>query len=567
MDFIYVNANTGEAAGGHTALRLGSTVFHYQFFPQGQFLLVRHSWSHFRYIYNELRNRSIFIAKLPLTQPVYAEIKGHFTAHLILQQQDLHHLKNAEIQLNLAIQLANNDQQLALETVGLFNRDETDNTHMRRLRQIIIRQLGDNAIKHRQQQVNKNLVKLASQQKKQTDTTSWLTKLQALLLEREFLHLVKIGAFLAPDSIFSPPEETPELTTKQQEILRDYQDKLTTSIVGLLQSHRPDRAKSLMRQMARYLIVSYSLETDTLLTLDPFSAAANSVLIQNNDEHVGLLAQLQQNTLRTQNAFFKETTYPDIAYTLMESSQGRWHELAMASQQGNLARIEHGPLLPARKGTISLNHLSFTSSELPELVTDTETRLILIQQQIEEGYSYNLIKQNCVTELLRTLNSTFDDPKTGHNALGGWVEPNDNWAFIPNRFYQLINQQFPIQTEETHPARRLRELAAMTEHTDSLSIWARESNTLSSTLYTPRTDDTAFLFFTDDTLLLRPILGIANLLWATANSIGGIFTAPIDGGEQLHQGLRGMFYSLPELEFSNIRKGTYGFVETDTTGP
>ena len=68
-------------------------------------------------------------------------------------------------------------------------------------------------------------------------------------------------------------------------------------------------------------------------------------------------------------------------------------------------------------------------------------------------------------------------------------------------------------------------------------------------------------------MLLRPILGITNFLWGTANSIGGVFTLPIDGGERFHQGLRGMFYSLPELVFGNIRKGTYGFAETAATGP
>jgi hypothetical protein len=47
----------------------------------------------------------------------------------------------------------------------------------------------------------------------------------------------------------------------------------------------------------------------------------------------------------------------------------------------------------------------------------------------------------------------------------------------------------------------------------------------------------------------------------------GVFSLPVDSGERLHQSLRGMFYSLPELMFGNIRKGTYGFAETATAGP
>jgi len=86
-------------------------------------------------------------------------------------------------------------------------------------------------------------------------------------------------------------------------------------------------------------------------------------------------------------------------------------------------------------------------------------------------------------------------------------------------------------------------------------------------LYMRRNEDTPFIFFTDDARLLRPIFGVTNLLWGAANGIGGLFTLPIDGGERFYQGLRGMFYSLPELFFSNIRKGTYGFAETVTVSP
>lgn len=57
IDFLYIDANAGEAAGGHTALRLGDSVFHYQFFPDDTFLLVRESWDSFRFLYND---RSLF---------------------------------------------------------------------------------------------------------------------------------------------------------------------------------------------------------------------------------------------------------------------------------------------------------------------------------------------------------------------------------------------------------------------------------------------------------------------------------------------------------------------------
>jgi hypothetical protein len=85
----------------------------------------------------------------------------------------------------------------------------------------------------------------------------------------------------------------------------------------------------------------------------------------------------------------------------------------------------------------------------------------------------------------------------------------------------------------------------------------RESNTLSSTLYESRSKDTPFLFFTDDSLLLRPLLGALNVGYAALYGVAGIVRLPFDNGVSFNQAARGAFYSLPELAFGNIRKGSY----------
>ena len=85
----------------------------------------------------------------------------------------------------------------------------------------------------------------------------------------------------------------------------------------------------------------------------------------------------------------------------------------------------------------------------------------------------------------------------------------------------------------------------------------KESNTLSSTLYESRSKDTPFLFFTDDSLLLRPLLGALNIGYVTLYGIAGIANLPFDSGESLNQAAQGVFHTLPELAFGNIRKGSY----------
>lgn len=567
LDFIYVNANTGESAGGHTAIRLGSTVFHYQFFPQGRFLLVRESWSHFRYIYNELRNRSIFIVRTPLKPAVYAKLRNHLTGLLMVQQQDLNQLQDAETQLNYLTQLIAGADYLEIEAVGLFDRDRRNDESMDRLHQIIQQQLGDDYLVQMRQQVESKLVDLAVEPTRLSSGIPWVQRLQALLLERMFIQFVETGASLAEDSIFGESVNTPELTANERQILERYRKKLIASVVGMLQSQRFDRSAPLMLQTARYLAVDRSLETGILLTLDPFSLRANPVTVTQKDELHGLQVQLQQDAIQAQHNFFNETVHPDIAYAILESSMGRLHEIEGAMFYGRPVRVEPGILLPARKGRVSIADFSFPRARLSVFFDETKVKLSQLKQQIGQRYTYDLIAQNCATELLRAVNSAFIDPTAGQQALGGWLTPDDGLVFIPNQFYTQITAHFPTQKREYFPSRRLRQLEQFDENEYPLLIGLRESNTLSSTLYTPRIEDTPFLFFTDDTLLLRPVQGAANLLWGVVHSVGGVLALPVDRGERLHQGLRGMFYSLPELVFGNIRKGTYGFSETTTAGP
>ena len=81
--------------------------------------------------------------------------------------------------------------------------------------------------------------------------------------------------------------------------------------------------------------------------------------------------------------------------------------------------------------------------------------------------------------------------------------------------------------------------------------------------YRAGADDSTFLFFTDDALATRPLFGAANLVVALADGVLGLATWPADGGRRLRAGARGALYSLPELAFVNIRKGTTAWLRAD----
>ena len=58
----------------------------------------------------------------------------------------------------------------------------------------------------------------------------------------------------------------------------------------------------------------------------------------------------------------------------------------------------------------------------------------------------------------------------------------------------------------------------------------------------------------------RPLFGLANLGFATGSGVVGIAAAPFDGAQRARAAGSGIWYSLPELVFFNIRKGTFDWV-------
>lgn len=325
--------------------------------------------------------------------------------------------------------------------------------------------------------------------------------------------------------------------------------------------------EALLLQTARYLVVSRSLTSGKLLTLDPFSSSAVSVSIDPGDNLQGLSSQLLQESIRARKNFFKESRHPDIAYAMLKTARGRLHEVERAIRTGQPVRVEPRILLPERRGWGSVQGLPKNSLLLRKGISAAEHERDRLRQQLNNQYTYDLIRHNCATELIRAVDTSFPDSEIGHRELGGWLEPDNNLNFIPGQLFARVNSHFPVMATVRLPSRRLRNLAALYTNEADTSVWLRESNTLSSTIYTPRIQDTPFLFFTDDSFMLRPVYGLANLCWAALHSAVGIISLPVDGGERLHQGIRGMFYSLPELVFNNIRKGTYDAADIVSTEP
>jgi len=133
-------------------------------------------------------------------------------------------------------------------------------------------------------------------------------------------------------------------------------------------------------------------------------------------------------------------------------------------------------------------------------------------------------------------------------------------SFVPALSASIVKERYGVSDVFRILSHRRAGLARLYEEENSLRVFLRESNTITSTLYWRNSRDSTFVFFTDDVVVTRPVFGAANLVAGVAASAVGLVTAPFDRGKLLRASLRGAFFSLPELFFQNIRKGSFEYV-------
>jgi len=151
--------------------------------------------------------------------------------------------------------------------------------------------------------------------------------------------------------------------------------------------------------------------------------------------------------------------------------------------------------------------------------------------------------------------------------LGGYIDPSFAPGVIPFVSSQRVRKSWRVVAIDELPSLRRARAAQLRAQEDPAWVALRESNTLTSTLYTPGGDDSLFVFFTDDGVALRPLLGAFNLTAALVGTGVGLLRLPFDGGRALDAALRGAFFSLPELAFQNIRKGTFEWIAPEVRPP
>ena len=578
LQFIYVDANVGGSSGGHSALRVGNTVYHFQYFPNGLFKLVRERWPYFRYVYNDLENRTLYMAHIDIDAPDLETLQESLDRYYLIQEAHMARLNNLSADVKILNDLRRGNFEMAIIGAGLFAFNDPADAVSLRLCSLIDAVYGRAYLERKKETLNEQLSQIAitATDINPNDISSEVyppaietlsvkyseNRLKWLALEA-LDHAVPLrkGVLICMDD-FARPDDRKDLTENERNRLSAYADTLKRSVIRLLSSNRPDWGYPLLLANARFQAITWSLKRNSLCLLDPFPESSKSVDVKELEGDPAVTGKLADRAWRKYREIRRSTFAGDAlderTYNRMEEGAGRFAELEDGRLNGDVIRVAYGRLMPTRSGTVPLIDVGTPKQTLILALSAARMNRETYYNQLKKCYPYDLIRQNCATELIENMNAPFQKHERVTEVLGGKITPGEDFGFIPFRLFDLVKSRFRVVKIDVLPGYRKRMLMEETEKTGG---YLQECNTLTSTLYHGSRGDTQFIFFTDDVVWIRPLYGLINGAYGLITAALGLFTLPLDGGELSVSGLEGTLYSLPEIFFFNIRKGSFDYVD------
>ncbi len=576
LEYLYINASEGSASGGHIALRFDEETFHFQHYDGGIIRVVKDLNSDFDYQYRYLENRRFYIANIELKAEAYQQLYEHFIYLFFQQKQQNAYLH--EINRNLAFfQQQLDSPLLAISAAGLLKTtpDKEDR------RQLLAGSKLHAAINKRYGKyfVDNKLLELQSLLQNLSATSEWIN--DAHVLANNFINIpysyasqtVDISSKilllqgirqlnpLNEESYFIPLDSSFDLSKSEVRQLKHFQEQLIQQLVKLLSSNRPDWGKSGFILYARILSLELSMQTGRFVFLNSYSE--NSVVIEEPEikkyqdllqaQKQGVLAYIQDEKAQL---FVAEQGINEKSYSLFEMLSNYYSEREIGLLQFRGIRVSGEQRLPSKP-------IPFPKAMYPQLNSDERSKRVQVLEvtkkdylhKITQRYKYNVLSRNCVTEIFSEFErAKIDDKqlKIISQQINREVAP-----FIPFQSFNSLAEKHKVTEQDSFRQQRLVEMYATENNTQ---VFFREFNTLTASDYKFNDNDSLFLFFTDDAVWNRPLLGFGNLLVSSAYTLYGSLMAPFDEGRSFKKGGMGMVMSFPELVFFNIRKGSYQYL-------
>jgi hypothetical protein len=625
IDYLYVESNEGGSSGGHVALRFGDRVFHFQYAGAGFLRVSRESFEGFRRHYTLLENRPIHLTRIPVTGETFDLVHDFFTRRRIIQHEHFQVLGSLEgdralLETLRAVARGEPGRPVVLEGAGYFFDDtgspratETSPSVLA-LRDRIAAQHGRDFLSGRLEDVRRQIERLdpqdieppsldVSADRAPAPVYGFAQRYKDALLAERALQVLQTARPLHPGSYIRAGYAEIALRDGEREAVEDLAGALAASVARLVRSDRPDWGAALMVGLARLAALEKTRQSGSWVFLDVFAVDSSRL----TRDRLAKQPELGQALLREGRADFERARsqlllqqetdpgFHEIVFAELEAAGNRLVEALRAGHGGRDLRLSRGRQPPAlAMGVSDLVVPARVQEGLDEQLALASGREAEHAARLQRLYGYELLTRNCVTEIFREINLAFaqalgtaarSEPGTTtrsgsgaatHSApgtdtavrdesirrLGGHVEMT-GLRFIPAVSADAVASTYTVSERIAIPSYRQARLARLYRDEPALRVFLRESNTLTSTLYTRNPEDSYFLFFTDDTFVARPLFGILNVATGLGATLAGVATLPFDRGKTLWAGLKGVVFSLPELVFFNVRKGSFDYIEDD----
>ncbi len=588
IEYLYVDSNEGGSSGGHVALRFDDSIYHFQHQAPGVLRLYRDDDRHFFELYRGIMNRTVRGSRVAVSEDTYSLLRDAFESRRQAEEAWFDRLaaygEDAALydRLLAARAAPAETPPLALPAAGFFLPDggapvrrsgdaASADPALVALRARVAETYGPDFLAQRASRLEAALTGLSpadagasppvDPEEQPPAEYSFARHYEDLLLGLRAIQVVEAAPPLREGSL----REGLPLTPSEEQRVAAYAADLEERLVHAVRSQRPDFGFPLLVGMARLIALHESLRTHRLVVVDAFGARHDLVT----------RAQLERNRalwpeMRTQNeaalelaraSFFDAAAPGEPELSRLESAANRWLELEEALRGQRDVRANSGRLVPDRPALrTDLVQPGAPDEALREARDGAREHERTLAQNLERVYAYDLITRNCVSEIFRLVDRALAASGGSEERLGGHVSLDATLNFIPFVSAGAVDHRWRVVERTELPSHRRELLDEMYANEGVVGVYLREFNTVTSTAYQHPQRDSVFLLFTDDAIVARPLFGTVNLVTGLVTTAAGLLAAPFDGGDTLSAGARGVLFSLPELAFFNIRKGTFEHV-------
>ncbi len=592
LEFLYVEPNSGSSSGGHVALGTSDSTYHFQHHDDGTIRLQRTDAASFDFTYRALENRAIEAIGIGVDADEAGRIRDRFELRLLAESRVFENDARLDEDEQLLAWLSRaaaaprgtavlGDVLVGIPAAGYFAWSDAlagaePDSPLAGVRRAIESRYGAEVIARRAEELRAAIVALrpptraldtgrVAPDRVSTAAPGFAERYRVLATNWAALELLRAPRPLAGDALVAPGAAVPPLSDAERARLRAFEAELVRILPALFESSRDDWGAPLLIGLARLLAIETSLGSGEWRVLDSFAGGAPIIGADVARREAPVLARVAEERRRdleeARRQLVVSDRFDEALLSHVERAASLAHEIGRAATTGAAVRRLPETVLPIRPAWPPAVPMPGLSAEECEAgIAGTHEARRAYREALDRAFRYDLFERNCVTEVFRTI----DGPGAkGATRLDHVVDATAVAGFVPAVAAARVAASYPVAWIEHRPS--FREVMLARPEPDAVPVWreVRESNVFSARSYASGRFDEPFVFFTAGNVASRPVLGAVNLVVGVSAIAAGVLAAPFDGGAVLGGGFDAALFSLPELVFGNVRKGSYAILPQD----